>query len=200
MKKLLFVLCIFTGLPAITFMQAQSFENAMKVIERPVKKSDKKKSEKTPPVSQPPKVQKQPENKVPPRRQPEPAIYSIQSPHPDFVIKLLSCRQIGDVALVTFTIMNTAKDVKVTLYPYQAEAFDDTGNSYPVQCMLKDRAVNYPVSQLLPTGIPVKFILKVNNIETSATQLPRLQIKCEADDKVLVNDLIMFKSLVMQKE
>lgn len=200
MKKLLFILCIFVGLQAITFMQAQSFENAMKVTERPVVKSDKTKSKKTPFVSQPPKVQKRPENKVVPQQQPEPKTYSIQSPHPDFVIKLLGCKQTGDVALITFTIMNTAKDVKITLYPYHAEAFDDAGNSYPVQCILKDQPVNYPVTQLLPTDIPVKFILKVNNIETSATQLPRLQIKCEAENKVLVKDLVMFKSLIMQKE
>ena len=200
MKKLLFVLCIFTGLPAITFMQAQSFENAMKVVEHPVKKSDEKKSKSHPVVSQPPKTQKQPEKKGAPQQQPEPTTYSIQSPHPDFVIKLLSCKQMGDIVLVTFTIMNTGRDVKITLYPSRAEVFDNAGNSYPMQCLLKEQAVNYPISQLLPTGIPVKFVLKINNMESSATQLPRLQIKCEADDKALLKEYIMFKSLILQKE
>ena len=194
MKKICLWIGMFVSVLVVSPLQAQSFEEAMKVVERPVRKTDDGEKEKAP-VPRPVSEVSRPDT---PRVQSETA-GSIQSPHPDFVVKLLSCQRVDDVALIKFTVTNVGKDIKISFYPYKGEAFDNAGNTYPVHCQLKNEVVDYAITQLLPTGISVGFTFRVDEIDAVADELLRLQVVCDAEGKSLLKNCVLFRSLKMKR-
>lgn len=95
------------------------------------------------------------------------------------LVKVKSCKaDANDDVEIVFTLENTLdKDVKIALQPTYSIVYDDEGNTYEGSDMefakFKD-PYKCSVYVTLPSGIPMKFKMKLSDIDSDATILKKV--------------------------
>ena len=104
--------------------------------------------------------------------------------HPDFNIKVKRCAASGKTVVLDLILNNEGtNDVKVrNVYVYRdSEAYDDEGNIYQGSD-LKVKVANRPQyggstdDFMIPTGVPMRLSIQINNVSTSAERIARLSL------------------------
>lgn len=104
--------------------------------------------------------------------------------HPDFNIKVKRCAASGKTVVLDLILNNEGtNDVKVgNVFVYcDSEAYDDEGNIYQGND-LKVKVANRPNyggnsgDFMIPTGVPMRLSIQINNVSTSAESIARLSL------------------------
>ena len=110
--------------------------------------------------------------------------------HPDFKIKVKRCAASGKTVVLDLILNNEGtNDVKIDMVVVDAwsEAYDNEGNIYQGND-LKVKVANKPdyngryYDFMIPTGVPMRLSIQINNVSTSAESIARfsLCIDCSA--------------------
>ena len=110
--------------------------------------------------------------------------------HPDFKIKVKRCAASGKTVVLDLILNNEGtNDVKIDMVVVDAwsEAYDNEGNIYQGND-LKVKVANKPdyngryYDFMIPTGVPMRLSIQINNVSTSAESIARfsLCIECSA--------------------
>lgn len=104
--------------------------------------------------------------------------------HPDFNIKVKRCAANGKTVVLDLILKNEGtSDVRVDnvgVY-YYSEAYDDEGNIYQrgdLYVKVANRAeYRYESGDfMIPTGVPMKLSIQINNVSASAESIARLSL------------------------
>ena len=119
--------------------------------------------------------------------------------HPDFQIKVKRCAASGKTVIIDFILSNIGtNDVRVdnvVVYGW-SEAYDDEGNIYQgdnLRVKVANRQ-NYEGTSgnfLIPSGVPMKLSIQINNVSASAESIARLSLYFECGAWGLSNDKLI---------
>ena len=104
--------------------------------------------------------------------------------HPDFNIKVKRCAASGKTVVLDLILNNEGtNDVKVAnVYVYcDSEVYDDEGNIYQgndlkVKVANRPNYDGYSGDFMIPTGVPMRLSIQINNVSTSAESIARLSL------------------------
>lgn len=131
--------------------------------------------------------------------------------HPDFKIKITRCEANGSTAVIDMLLENESpQDVKLTLKSYATAAYDDEGNKYSDgkiklqfgnSSWMEGKQGNSPISNLLPSEIPMKAHIQIDGIPESATMFKRIDLGVSCSEWNLKEDkFVKFTNVPISRE
>ena len=103
--------------------------------------------------------------------------------HPDFKIKVKRCAASGKTVVLDLILNNEGtNDVKVDgVSTFSSEAYDNEGNIYQdtnlrIKVANREEYKSNSGSFMIPTGVPMRLSLQINNVSTSAESIARLSL------------------------
>ena len=103
--------------------------------------------------------------------------------HPDFSIKVKRCAASGKTVVLDLILNNEGtNDVKIDgVSTYYSEAYDNEGNIYQdanlrVKVANREEYKSNSGRFMIPTGVPMRLSLQINNVSTSAESIARLSL------------------------
>lgn len=111
---------------------------------------------------------------------------SIVSGHPDFKIKILSCKAMGNMVYLNMQFLNEGdEDVnqEIILSHGWSDVYDSEGNGYSITMWPKPLAVksgngdyNISAQYSLITSVPIRVTLRIEGVPTQAEFLARIRL------------------------
>ena len=128
--------------------------------------------------------------------------------HPDFKIKVKRCAASGKTVIIDLVLNNEGTN-DITIGDVFAmgwsEAIDDEGNIYSddIKVKVANRG-SYSGNTggfLLPTGVPMKLSIQINNVPSSAENIARLFLRVDCYAWGLGNDKkVKFNNIPISRE
>lgn len=125
--------------------------------------------------------------------------------HPDFKIKVKRCAASGKTVVLDLILtnegVNDVEGVRAHAGPWGAEIYDNEGNIYSgsdirIKVANMKNYDTYCADFNIPTGVPIRLTLQINNVSNSAESLARLKLPvlCSAwgingDKPVRINNI-----------
>ncbi|MFR9651527.1 MAG: hypothetical protein SNG35_05840 [Rikenellaceae bacterium] len=108
----------------------------------------------------------------------------IESPHPDFDLKITRCAYSSGTVVIDMLVTNFGADDELRLNYGDVFAFDDEGNSYDgsnmkILCGVPNKALASGWSaqdQKIPQDIPLKYRVQLEGISANASKFSLLSI------------------------
>lgn len=128
----------------------------------------------------------------------------IETPHPDLGVKISRCAYANGTVVIDMVITNFGQDEMVQFYTSSTvaylTAYDDEGNMYTPQNSKMQLGI---ISQglkgfsefVLPSEVPLKFRVELQNISTKATKLSLIKMPIESNGAMALK---MQKPLVIK--
>ena len=129
--------------------------------------------------------------------------------HPDFSIKVKRCAASGKTVVLDLILNNEGtNDVKVAnVYVYcDSEVYDDEGNIYQgndlkVKVANRPNYDGYSGDFMIPTGVPMRLSIQINNVSTSAERIARLSLYIDCSVWGLNTDkLVKFSNIPITRD
>lgn len=115
--------------------------------------------------------------------------FQIVSPHPDLNVQITRCKGTGTTVLIDFLLTFEGDDKQIN-FNNNTIAFDDLGNQYRASDIWGgNENVNRYASTLLPSDVPIKCRMQIDNVKSNATLFKRINIYAGLDNPIMIYNL-----------
>lgn len=115
--------------------------------------------------------------------------FQIVSPHPDLNVQITRCKGTGSTVLIDFLLTFEGDDKQIN-FNNNTIAFDDLGNQYRASDIWGgNENVNRYASTLLPSDVPIKCRMQIDNVKSNATLFKRINIYAGLDNPIMIYNL-----------
>ncbi|MFR9546431.1 MAG: hypothetical protein SNJ29_12765 [Rikenellaceae bacterium] len=100
---------------------------------------------------------------------------SVESPHSDLSVKVMSCSYTSGTVVIDMLLTNLGEDMEFDTRGSGVIAYDDQGNAYnskssKVLVGIANQSLKISAKYLLPQDVPVKFRIQLDNVSADASK------------------------------